>query len=154
VTVLLGHGDGTFSHFDAYTSGGSAYSVTVGDFDGDGLDDFATAGVVIRLSNGDGTFENAGFYPVGEDPLWITAGDLSGDDVLDLVVTNGETDDLSVLIGNGDGTFQPEQRYSIVAGNPDNDPWVAAIADLDDDGLNDVIVSWWGGRGTPAPCYR
>ena len=72
-------------------------------------------------------------------------GDANDDDIPDLAVINEDSDDLSVLLGNGDGTFGPEQRYSLAPGDPDIDPWAVVIADIDDDGLQDLAVTnWWG----------
>jgi len=55
-------------------------------------------------------------FDVGEGPMSIAMGDLNGDGILDLVVANFESDDVSVLLGNGDGTFADEQWYEVGAG--------------------------------------
>ena len=126
------------------------------DFNGDGLDDYAHAGnadtVRVQLSNGDGSFDQVASLLAGDNPRSVTAGDLSGDGVPDLVVANQESDDISILLGNGDGSFGTEQRYSVGALPTENlDPWFSLIHDLDGDGLQDLIVSnWWGGYRDPS----
>jgi hypothetical protein len=50
--------------------------------------------------------------PVGRNPRAIVAGDLDGDGTTDLVVANGSTSDLSILLGAGQGIFRPGTRIS------------------------------------------
>ena len=69
------------------------YSVTAGDFNGDGYLDLAVANyssntVSILLNNGNGTFTQSSTSGVGSDPHSITAGDFNGDGYLDLAVAN------------------------------------------------------------------
>src|SRR4029453_2337977 len=71
--------------------------------------------VSILLGNGDGTFNAAVDYATGSVPLWFTTGDFNGDGKLDLAVAdfgnfNGKK--VSILLGNGDGTFQPHVDYT------------------------------------------
>ena len=93
-------------------------AIVAGDFNGDGhLDlavaneDFSGSGTIsVLLGNGDGTFQPEVIYAVGSDPDAIVAGDFNGDGHLDLAVANENTSGpgtVSVLLGNGDGTFQP-----------------------------------------------
>jgi hypothetical protein len=111
------------------------------DFNGDGKPDLAVTGTVVRVSlnNGDGTLRPAGQYPVGNSPQDIATGDLNGDGRLDLVVTNNDQQTgLSVLLGNGDGTFA-------AAINIPNDTGLdapsLALADFDHDSRLDVVVA-------------
>jgi len=142
--VLLGNGDGTFQSEQRYQAGDGGDEVAVGDLDGDGALDvavanFVTDNVSVLLGNGDGTFQSLQTYAVGDGPESIAIGDLDGDGVLDLAVANYYNrwgDDVSVLLGNGDGTFQSQQMYT--AG------WDAAyieIGDLDGDGAPDLAVA-------------
>jgi hypothetical protein len=92
--------------------------------------------IYVLLGNGDGTFQDpvALEQPTG-DYTELAVGDLNGDDVPDLAVSNDyPSDEVSVLLGNGDGTFQSEQRYA--AGNPGS----IAIGDLDGDNDLDLVV--------------
>src|SRR5260370_448434 len=51
--------------------------------------------------------------PVGSRPNSIVAGDFNGDGRLDLAVADGFSNEVSVLLGNGDGTFQPQVTYAV-----------------------------------------
>ncbi len=62
--------------------------------------------------------------------------DLDGDTVPDLVTANDAADDVSVLLGNGDGTFQAAAR--IFAGDV---PRSVAVADLDGDTVPDLVTA-------------
>src|SRR5215210_7051967 len=96
----------TFARAD-YPLFGNNY--VVGDFNGDGSLDLAGAGgtsAAVRLNNGAGTFGARVDYPVGGPGQDLAAGDFNGDRRLDLVVTiNDPQIGLSLLTGNGDGTF-------------------------------------------------
>jgi FG-GAP-like repeat/S-layer homology domain len=75
-------------------------------------------------------------YATGSNPISVAIGDLDGDGDLDLAVTNSWSKDVSVLLGNGDGTFQSAVNY--VAGES---PFSVAIGDLDGDGDLDMAVA-------------
>ena len=143
VSVLLGNGDGTFRSAVSSAAGGGAYTVAVGDFNGDGRPDLATTngsvgGVVsVLLGNGDGTFQTAKNYGVGRQPESVAIGDFNGDGSPDLVVTNFNTSPgvASVLLGNGDGTFQAPLNYGAGAG-----PYSIAVEDFNGDGKLDLAV--------------
>lgn len=137
---------GMFSIPAAYKSGGKfPNSLTVGDFDGDGKLDVAVANsddnnVGILLGNGDGTFREPHTYPAGDVPYAIRAGDFNHDGRLDLAVTNisytRNDPTVSILLGNGDGTFQPPQNVRV-----GYQPTDLAIGDFNRDGSLDVAVA-------------
>ena len=74
----------------------------------------------MLLGNGDGTFQPAVGYAAGVDPIGIVAGDFDGDGITDLAVANegslffgmGDPGGVSVLLGNGDGTFRTAVEYA------------------------------------------
>src|SRR5207253_3195115 len=123
VTVLFGKSDGTFEQTKALTVNVvlGPNSIADGDFNGDGIADLAVASyyptntVTVLLGQGDGTFQPApsGPNPVGGGPWSIAVGDFNGDGKLDLAVATYITDlgTISVLLGKGDGTFQPAVSY-------------------------------------------
>ncbi len=74
-------------------------------------------------------------YPVGQVPFAIASGDLNGDGKPDLVVPNQSSNTVSVLLGNGDGTFQAAMNF---AGMPC--PRSVAIGDFNGDGKPDLVV--------------
>jgi hypothetical protein len=139
VTVFLGSGDGSFPPGERYVGGRFAVAVAVADIDGDGNPDIATthdqgtAGV--RFGTGDGTLPIGGRGTavfVGSFPTSMVVADASGDGKLDLVVANNNGDNVSVVLGNGDGTFQ---NVAPPAGPPN----FLFIADLDADGKPDAV---------------
>ncbi len=52
-------------------------------------------------------------YAVGDTPYAITVGDFNGDGKLDIATTNYNDGTVSVLLGNGDGTFQTQMTYAV-----------------------------------------
>jgi hypothetical protein len=146
LSVLLGNGDGTFQAPVNYGSGTGNYvasSLVIGDFNDDGKLDIASCGgstVSVFLGNGDGTFQTRVDYGEGgSDAGWLTAADFNGDGKLDLAVSNGygggpPVPTISVLIGKGDGTFQPYVDY-FTGGQP----YSVTAADVNGDGKPDLV---------------
>jgi hypothetical protein len=73
---------------------------------------------------------------VGFNPRDITAGDFNRDGKLDLAVVNYDTQNVSILLGNGDGSFQPATNYS--AGLT---PRSVAVGDFNHDGKLDLAIA-------------
>jgi hypothetical protein len=156
ISVLLGKGDGTFQSATNYvlTGGANPYQVAVGDFNHDGKPDLAVADfntntISILMGNGDGTFQPHVEYPTTSFPFGIVVGDFNGDGALDLAVTDLPATNancfvsgsecpgtLSLLFGNGDGTFQPHVDYPVGLS-----PVGLAEADLNGDGGADLAVA-------------
>ncbi len=122
--VLLGRGDGTFTNFSSNMVGTFPIDIQTGDFNNDGKADLAVASftgneVSVLLGKGDGTFLPEVINPVGNSPQWITVADMNGDGKQDLAVADSSLNSgstpppgaISVLTGNGDGTFQPAVSY-------------------------------------------
>jgi hypothetical protein len=152
VSVLLGNGNGTFQAARTFNAGTIPVSVAVGDFTGDGRLDLAVAnagdsqgrgqGVSVLLGNGDGTFQAARTFDAGTQPRSVAVGDFNGDGPLDLAVADagdsqGRGQGVSVLLGNGDGTFQPARTF--LAYGPES----VAVGDVNGDAIPDLAV---GGR--------
>jgi hypothetical protein len=149
VSILLGNGDGTFQAPIIYGSGGGANSVAVADLNVDGRIDVVeangtTSTIGVLLNGGNGTFHaEEGFFSGGYDTLASIVTDLNGDGKLDLVLANECIDancnngSVGVLLGNGDGTFQPAASYS----SGGYDAYSVAVADINGDGKPDVVVA-------------
>src|SRR5208282_5988925 len=141
----LGNGDGTFQTPASYSSGFYPEHLAIGDFNGDGKTDLAVAdyysGVSVLLGNGDGTFQPPVSYAAGPGPTFVAVGDFDGNGTLDLVVANdsfGFTM-LAVLLGNGDGTFQPAVDYSAAVAISG-----LVLADFNGDGKIDIAAAGLG----------
>ena len=141
VSVLLGHGDGTFGTATNYTAGTTSFALDLGDFNQDNnLDlvvaNFNSANISILMGNGSGGFGTATNVPVGVRPVFIKAGDFNRDNHLDAAVSDSDSNAVWVLLGNGAGGFSAPTAYP--AGLNVRD---IAVADLDHDGILDIAVA-------------
>jgi hypothetical protein len=147
VSVLLGNGNGTFRAQQTLATGAKPFSVTVADLNGDGRPDLAVANqygfnVSVLLGNGNGTFQAQQTFAADSFPASVVVSDVNGDGRPDLVVANRGSvhsvsiGDVSVLLGNGNGTFQAQQTFAAGAG-----PISVAVSDLNGDGRPDLVVA-------------
>ena len=137
-----------------YPTGAYPKFIISADLNKDGNNDIVTANyhdssISVLLGNGNGTLKTAVNYPVGAYPTGLSAGDFNGDGKLDLVVANAINphqsscpscglQGVSVLLGNGDGTFQPSVYYAAASGTA----WVSS-KDVNGDGKLDIIAADW-----------
>jgi hypothetical protein len=157
VNVFLGNGDGTFQAdriFDLGSGTASAFGkIVAGDFDGDGRLDLAVLFrnnvsrqnlVEVLLGNGDGTFRATEPHQVDTggvgEASGLVAADFNGDGKLDLAVANegnanGDGARVSVLLGNGDGSFQDPVSIPVPGG-----PFQVAAGDFNGDGIPDLVT--------------
>jgi hypothetical protein len=146
ISVLLGNGDGTFQPQTEYLTGRDAQYVSVADFNGDNNPDLAVANeddntIAIMLGKGDGTFGTPAYLAAGANPSGVIPVDLNGDGKLDLAVADsnydrGGSSQLSVFLGNGDGTFQPRTDYLTGFG-----PRTVVAGDFNGDGRLDLATA-------------
>jgi len=158
VSVLLGLGDGTFQAAVHYASssttldcspiGCEPVDLALGDVDGDSKPDLVVANfrghaVGMLRGNGDGTFQAATDVALGSQswPVSMELDDLNADTKLDLIVANINGDLISVLLGNGNGTFQAATN-NVLAVTPRS----VAIGDLNNDGKRDLAVASYFGN--------
>ena len=114
VSVLLGHGDGTFAAASVRPAGNTPSSVAIGDLNGDGRPDLVTANrgsanVSVLLGNGNGTFQNPVNFAAGASPYSVAIGNFNGDAGPDLAVANLGTTNVSVLLNTGFSTLITQQ---------------------------------------------
>jgi hypothetical protein len=74
-------------------------------------------------------------FPSGTDPISAAVGFFNNDAMLDVAVANRGTNNVSILLGNGDGTFQPRMTYA--AGLA---PVEVEVADFDNNGVADLAI--------------
>jgi hypothetical protein len=149
--VFLGNGNGSFQPEVQTPLTQSAGGIAAGDLNGDGKADLASVfsnctngsclpgDALVFISNGDGTFQPPVEYTVGlqSENVYgnVAVGDFNGDSKLDLAVANFGANTVSILLNNGNGTFQSHVDYPAGSG-----PTSIATGDFDGDGILDLAI--------------
>ena len=156
LSVYLGAAGMQFNAIAQYPTSDGAYdgcANAVGDMTGDGKPEIVSANcndntVTVYLNNGDGTFAQGAYFsaatagPGGSTPYVapgaVAVGDVNGDGLGDVIVTNVESGDMTVLLSNGDGTVNVPSVGYATGGGPVTP---AVVTDLNGDGLLDIVVT-------------
>lgn len=144
ISVLLGNGDGSFQSAVDITVGTRPRYFASGDFNRDGKQDLALSqsgndnNLSILINNGSGTTFSRSTIPFGNEtaPRDVIAADFNADSKLDLAVTTLQGDGISVLLGNGNGSFMTRKAFAAGDG-----PAFATSADFNRDDLPDLAVA-------------
>ncbi|HSD64562.1 MAG TPA: VCBS repeat-containing protein, partial [Ignavibacteriaceae bacterium] len=146
IDVHIGLGNGQFQSPESYATQLNPQDVVIDDFNNDGISDIAastfssTSGMSVLIGNGDGSFQSAQNYDGAYSPdllnvSGITTGDLNGDGFKDIMVGNQASNDLSIYINNGDGTFNYIMRAGVYWGTAS-----PVYADFTGDGIGDIVA--------------
>jgi len=147
VTVLLGNGAGGFAPAPGspFAAGSGPSAVAVGDFNGDGkpdlaIADYAANNVTVLLGDGTGRFTAAPSspFPAGSQPDSVAVGDFNGDGKLDLAIANYNSNNVTVLLGDGTGGFTAAPGSPFPAGTQ---PYSVAVGDFNGDGKPDLAIA-------------
>ncbi|MBG1267437.1 beta strand repeat-containing protein [Nostoc sp. WHI] len=156
--VVIGVGGGTTAYSTAEETARIAiapvvglrpYSIVVGDFDKDGNTDLVTANkssstVSVLLGNGDSTFKPATNFSVvgfnGLSPHSVAVADFNKDGKSDLVTANNVSNNISVLFGKGNGSFDPAVNFALQSASAPA-PISIAVGDFNRDGKSDIVTA-------------
>ncbi|MHB8259923.1 MAG: T9SS type A sorting domain-containing protein [Bacteroidia bacterium] len=157
ISVLLNTSTGTGTVTTSFGTGANfavggitPQSITSGDFNNDGLKDLATANeasdnITVFLGTGAGNFGTAANFTLatGSNPQSITNGDFNGDGNLDLATANYGTNNISILLGTGTGSFSVAVNFVV-----GTQPKSVISADFNNDGKTDLATADYGSSKT------
>jgi FG-GAP-like repeat/Bacterial pre-peptidase C-terminal domain/Bacterial Ig-like domain len=138
VSVMLGNGDGTFSFPGVFYAGNYPEAVAVGDVTGDAKADLVVThyydGVWVFPGDGFGSFGSPYTIGGGTDIPYVTLANVNGDAALDIIAANYGSNNLSVFLNDGFGSFS---RTDYFAGTG---PQSVSVADVSGDTYADLVV--------------
>ena len=159
--LYLGNGDGTFTFSKTFNADDTPTALVVGDFNRDHIPDLAVtnngpmkSGLEIFIGDGKGNFQPGFKYEAKNyRPLALTMADLNNDGKMDLITVDPTHHNVTVFLGNGDGTFKVNEPIS-----GDSEPISIVADDFNGDHLmdlafvnyasNTLVVLYGNGDGT------
>lgn len=152
MAYLQGYGDGTFrgalDYYSPTANGSYTYSegIATGDFNGDGIPDFAvgqeadaTLGITVFLSGANGSLQSGVNYGTGGTMYFVSVSDFNKDGNLDIAATDVNTGLVQIFTGNGDGTFATGGSY-VTDTAEGGSPLGIVSGDFNHDGNPDLAV--------------
>jgi hypothetical protein len=146
ISIFLGDDHGAFGAPTMFSTGGFLLSfVTVGDFNNDSHLDVVVAisdadQIGIFFGDGNGKLTSIATYSTGLGSALssLAVGDFNHDNHSDIVVTNSGTNQIGILLGNGNGSFASQIVYSNA---PGSNPVSVALGDFNNDNQLDIVVA-------------
>jgi Domain of unknown function (DUF4347)/FG-GAP-like repeat/Calx-beta domain/RTX calcium-binding nonapeptide repeat (4 copies)/FG-GAP repeat len=143
ISVLLGTGGGSFGPATNFTVGSAPNSIAVKDLNGDGKPDLVTANsdssISVLLGQGGGSFGSTTNFTVGSgsSPFSsIAVEDFNGDKFFDLAIVNFFSNNVSILLGTGGGSFGAATNFSGGSGSVS-----VTVGDFNGDGKPDLVTA-------------
>ncbi|CAF4155908.1 unnamed protein product, partial [Rotaria sordida] len=146
INIFLGYGREPYAGVTSYWtgSGSQPHSIAIGDLNNDGRSDivvanYGTHNVGVLLGRSHGVFEPMRTYSteVGFAPYSVSVADFNNDNRLDIVVTYSKTDNIAILLGDGNGTFVVGATYLTGARSR---PSTVAVGDFNNDNIPDIAI--------------
>ena len=147
IAVLTEYNAAQFTNQTTYPTGSALqpFSISVGDFNRDNQSDIVVANsgadsLSILFRSDSGTFDTEKIYPIGPNfsPQYVITCDFNRDNQMDIVSVNSKNNSISVITGEGNGTFAKQRVYST---GDNSNPYAVATGDLDNDNRMDFVVA-------------